>query len=129
MTRDACSSILLVSRFSSSFPLAKVCQLAISPLCFFVMHPSNLEPPEGFGHAPMLEGPLVTFVAVILSGQSDKHKAFLKPLSMACCGGGTSKEDQMPYAATTLDGHLGSISSRARGCIRSASPRLLSAYI
>ena len=129
VTRDACSSILLVSRFSSSFPLAKVCQLAISPLCFFVMHPSNLEPPEGFGHAPMLEGPLVTFVAVILSGQSDKHKAFLKPLSMVCCGGGTSKEDQMPYAATTLDGHLGSISSRARGCIRSASPRLLSAYI
>jgi len=128
VAKDECASFLLVSRFSSTFPVERVCRMSISPLCFFVIHPSNLEPPEGFGHAPMLEGPLVTFVAVILSGQSDKRKAFLKPLSMECCGDGTSKGDQMPYAATTLDGHLGSVSSRARGCIRFASPRLLLAY-
>jgi len=34
-------------------------------MCFFALHPSNLEPPEDFAHAPMLEGPTVTFVAVI----------------------------------------------------------------
>ena len=128
VTRDACSSILLVSRFSSSFPLRKVCQLAISPMCFFALHPSNLVPPEGFAHAPMLEGPTVTFVAVILSGQIEKRKAFLKPLTEQCCEGGMSREGQMPYAATTLDGHHGLISSKAAGCIRSASPQLLSAY-
>ena len=128
VARDACSSILLVSRFSSSFPLMKVYQLAISPMCFFAMHPSNLVPPEGFAHAPMLEGPTVTFVAVILSGQIEKHKAFLTPLTEQCCEGGMSREGQMPYAATTLDGHHGLISSKAAGCIRSASQQLLSAY-
>ena len=128
VTRDACSSILLVSRFSSSFPLTKICQLSISPMCFFALHPSNLEPPEGFAHAPMLEGPTVTFVAVILSGQAGKRKAFLKPLTKPCYGDDMSREDQMPYAATTLDGHHGLVSSKASGCIRSASPLLLSAY-
>lgn len=117
-----CSELcLLVARYTSNFPMHTILKLGISQLIFFALDPNQLIPPEGFSHAPMLDGPSATYLAVILSGLQCSRVDINQLLSHSVFGGATPAEVWQGQVAIVLPGHAGAVSSRAKDFIRFSS--------
>ena len=112
---------LLVTRYTSNFPMHTISELRVSPLIFFGMSPSQLVPPEGFLHAPVMDGPPATYLAAILSGQPCRLGGTLQTSLRHAFGDDTPVVGQVGQTSTVLPGHAGVISSRARDYIRYGS--------
>ena len=121
LSADRSPCCLLVCQYGRHVPMERIERLQVSPTVFFAMHPGVMVPPEGFRHAPVLDGPVCTFLAVTLSGQSFPPEATATTSSASSFGEGMLNRGPRVWPPIILDGHAGAITHTARDYIRSSS--------